>query len=786
MVNIYENSNKIIQKIQIDNKKITSNHNKKSLFATNIIYKKITQMFINDHIYLTTKYSVSTVQTKYITLYEPFYETTFMLYDNFKYIVKYLQNKNNVLCISHTPSFLEALQLFKQNNNNNLNEKMHFMWHEFMYNINDPNYDSLVSFNKYIQPYLDKNKQITHEYTDFYNFKNINNFKNIPKRDLILIYSISTEKSKQNDFPMQIRYLNVYTFNMCIYSLHALNNNGNLIIYTLNILLKETQQIIHLLSKYFVTVHIKKNIGLNDRLSLICTNFKGISKEDLDFLNKTSQEIDSKIKNDDDYLDNIFDIEKNDIYYKNQEIIDAFNNEYKQILESNYKKYKFYASIINNNELIDKLYEDRKFLQLKKCMQWCYENDIIVKPKYKKSIIDYEHKIINKLYSSSNVLSRSFIPINSKPIIQITDVNNKLDQLKKLKNKLNLFTSAMETRDFKKWRYVARKLQTYGELHKMLDKGFNVGSDHHNVSNAFTKLYEVLEYHQLIDYNKESIDAFHICEAPGNFIYSTNHYLKSNNPNIKYNWHANSLNPFNQSVKDKYGKVFSDDYKLMKHYKNKWIFGENNGTGDITNVKNIKYFLKTINKVDFISGDCGLWTEQSKSDEQEVIMGQINFAQIIVVLTMLKEGGSFVVKHYTPMTQPVIISYLYLLNMVFDEIFIMKPLASRPSTRELYLGGSGFKGIDNDILEQLYGLLENFDHKVMFMDVPDKFIKQHTDIMNDLIRTQIISINRTYYFYDDMDKLKEHENDIEFHKRINIKLWAKKNKFKSINNKDKI
>ena len=43
---------------------------------------------------------------------------------------------------------------------------------------------------------------------------------------------------------------------------------------------------------------------------------------------------------------------------------------------------------------------------------------------------------------------------------------------------------------------------------------------------------------------KPEFTSVHICEAPGGFICSLNHYLKRNNPECLWNWFGMTLNPY--------------------------------------------------------------------------------------------------------------------------------------------------------------------------------------------------------------------------------------------------
>ena len=68
-----------------------------------------------------------------------------------------------------------------------------------------------------------------------------------------------------------------------------------------------------------------------------------------------------------------------------------------------------------------------------------------------------------------------------------------------------------------------------------------------------------------INDSKNKIKTFHLCEAPGQFIWSTEYFIKKKlGYDYSFNWHANSLNHKHPKNIELYGKVFGDDYGFIK------------------------------------------------------------------------------------------------------------------------------------------------------------------------------------------------------------------------------
>ena len=277
-----------------------------------------------------------------------------------------------------------------------------------------------------------------------------------------------------------------------------------------------------------------------------------------------------------------------------------------------------------------------------------------------------------------------------------------------------------------------------------------------NLSNGFVKLWEILHTFNLLaknntnTNNNNSFKVFHIAEAPGQMILCAKYYAEKKHPYITdYDWRANSLNPFNYEVKTKFGAL-RDDYKLIRNNPHKWLWGADN-TGDITRVKNIKWFKNYINtkwlnnkidnkidnnldnnKIDLMIGDGGLGTDSNSIYNLQ----KLDLAQVINVVACSSIGGACVIKHFTsymidkPETieaTSFFISFIYLYYICFEEVNLFKPYTSDATSGEFYVIGKGFKGIENNELEKLYTILNNFKVNYALFPknaLPDTFINQ--------------------------------------------------------------
>ena len=318
------------------------------------------------------------------------------------------------------------------------------------------------------------------------------------------------------------------------------------------------------------------------------------------------------------------------------------------------------------------------------------------------------------------------------------------------------------------------------------------------ISNAFTKLWEVLEtFPSIINKESKSFKVFHICEAPGQMILATKYFASKKRPNIDmkdYDWRSNSLNPYNAENKAKYqGKTFSDDYKLIKNNPKKWLWGADN-TGDITKVKNIKWFRKYIKeqwlssskdgKIDFICGDGGLST-----NNEPFLLQKLDLAQAITVVACSSKGGSCCIKHFTPFIRlnkdtynasGFFLGFLYLYYTAFEQVSLFKPYSSNPDSGEFYVVGVNFLGISESQIENLYKVLDGFklNHAIIDKDqMPETFIIQINNFIKNMSQLNNNAIEKTNLLltcYDNMPNKKGSKSS-----KVDSKLYEfmKCNKF---------
>lgn len=267
------------------------------------------------------------------------------------------------------------------------------------------------------------------------------------------------------------------------------------------------------------------------------------------------------------------------------------------------------------------------------------------------------------------------------------------------------------------------------------------------LSRSYYKLWEIITDFKLLDYNY-NIKTAHIAEGPGGFIEAVVNYRKRRNF-FNDQVFAMTLKSFDRGIP---GWKKSESF-LNKNRNVSISYGED-GTGNIYILKNILHFKSITGKNDceFITGDGGFdFSEDFNNQEQ--LSYQLIFCQIIIALTVQKNGGTFVCKFFDSYSL-LTVKFLWLLNNVYESVIITKPLTSRPANSEKYIVCKNFQGINSSYLESLYSVVDkwnNLDKTTFIVDIfdvnlPDYYIKIIEDNNNFILFYQLKNIIKTLKF----------------------------------------
>lgn len=225
------------------------------------------------------------------------------------------------------------------------------------------------------------------------------------------------------------------------------------------------------------------------------------------------------------------------------------------------------------------------------------------------------------------------------------------------------------------------------------------------LSRSYYKMVEILYDYKILEYLKKTFGEISnislLAEAPGGFLESLNDILGDN---VKY--YGISL------IKNNNNKIPNWNY-AMKKYSNKhninFLLGKDN-TGNIYNLCNIFNFINTIgrNSCELITADGGIDFSNDYLN-QEQLFYRLFLCEITLALSLQKVGGIFICKIFDFNTI-ISIKLIYLLNLVYEDVFISKPTISRDANSEKYLICKNFKEkLNFGSLKVLYKTVLNWD-----------------------------------------------------------------------------
>jgi 23S rRNA U2552 (ribose-2'-O)-methylase RlmE/FtsJ len=294
------------------------------------------------------------------------------------------------------------------------------------------------------------------------------------------------------------------------------------------------------------------------------------------------------------------------------------------------------------------------------------------------------------------------------------------------------------------------------------------------LSRAFYKLWEILNYYDLIDLDNKNFSSAHLAEGPGSFIQATiffrDMYAKESK-NDKY--YATTLYwedgehqlDMEKKFIDHYGKEKPQRFFMHKSYDLKTANGsESKDNGDLTIAKTIRNFKKTVNgRVDFVTGDGGFeWGNENIQEQEGAVL---IYGQILTALNIQKKGGSFVLKVFEMFTK-MSAKFIIILRHFYKKVDLIKPLTSRESNSERYIVCRDFKYNEKEIsaiLEKMMAVLDKYNEYKKTVKTPfliDLFpdIVVPDELMLNLLSVNIEISNQQYKVINKMIEYLEGSN----------------------------
>ncbi|KAK3600348.1 hypothetical protein CHS0354_015944 [Potamilus streckersoni] len=335
-------------------------------------------------------------------------------------------------------------------------------------------------------------------------------------------------------------------------------------------------------------------------------------------------------------------------------------------------------------------------------------------------------------------------------------------ELIKMKDELNEVKNKLNDKDILTWHRHTSDVNIAGNIVNSIAQRFKPEL----CTQAWCKFYEIASSYKILDLSKPALLTIHLCEAPGAFVTSLNHYLHCQGYNGEWEWRASTLNPHYEG--NHRGQMIDDD-RFIKSTVDNWYFGKDN-TGNLMTLQNLEGLIEIVQEIgfaDLVTAD-GSIDCQDNPAEQENIVSQLHYCEVLTALHILSPGGTLVIKLFT-MYEYQAISLMYILNCMFTKVEVFKPCTSKGGNSEVYV-----------ICLQLHG-----DHKSYLIsqltqlyfcggsrpeipvcplpleDLPDSFLEQHCECCQFFNTLQCQAINRNLELYQLGDDLKGEADKVE-------------------------
>jgi hypothetical protein len=282
------------------------------------------------------------------------------------------------------------------------------------------------------------------------------------------------------------------------------------------------------------------------------------------------------------------------------------------------------------------------------------------------------------------------------------------------------------------------------------------------MSRAFYKMWEMICLFDLVP-STGKFQSAHLAEAPGSFIQGIVLYRDKFAKSVKGDRH------YGITLHSEKGSVPEMEQKFMEYYgdrvqihktvpADKVSKGKDNG--DLTDPRTIANFAEeNSGNAQLVTADGGMGWRDENLQEQESFM--LVLGQIICALHAQATGGAFVIKLYDTFCT-FTWKMLMLLNEVYTETNIIKPLMSRDSNSERYVVCLGFRLSDDKrkkLIKRLTEQLESWrDGKLQAQDIfteyeiPESLFPTIRAINTQIVNRQLICINKIALYVNENDR----------------------------------
>ena len=183
----------------------------------------------------------------------------------------------------------------------------------------------------------------------------------------------------------------------------------------------------------------------------------------------------------------------------------------------------------------------------------------------------------------------------------------------------------------------------------------------------------------------------------------------------------------------------------------------------------------------------GGFDEKDEYNNKEQLHSLLILSSILNALYLQKANGHFVLKMFDIFTETSI-HLLYLLNDLYEEIYIYKPKTSRPSNSEKYIICKNFnESKRNKYIDKFengdFNMNEKYGSFRLYDNISKEFLEKINKMNQDFISNQCFFLEKAIKLCNNPDFFKYYDKEINnlINKRKEYyELWAKQYNLKLV------
>ena len=325
----------------------------------------------------------------------------------------------------------------------------------------------------------------------------------------------------------------------------------------------------------------------------------------------------------------------------------------------------------------------------------------------------------------------------------IDDMKDLIENVKKEKSKID--------ENPNKWSVIKKVINEYEYIYTSPNPLKNIAL-FYPYSRSYFKMKEILNKFNII---KNSHNIFCIAEAPGGFIQCL----------LEYDVTIDATSLLSEDKKIPYWnkKLIDKDINFKYGIKN---------NGDICDINNIISLIKDKkNYYDIITADGGFDCSVDYNSQEKDSLKLLQ-SEIFLALNTQKIGGSFICKIFDIFLKETI-HLIYILSLLYENIYFHKPAISRISNSEKYIICIGYKGYDKNLINLLFrGLVHKIEYKCSkdFLNSIRKFNEYYLEKQVNKINEGTRLFNKQLKIYPSREQIQLTidwciENNVEINKK---------------------